>query len=109
MRDAKSLLSKLKELVKVQFEREYAWIIDSYLEREEVYSFTAYMSDYLLLTKCCEKYQCVVTTFYSFDYLSNRGFDEAFVYVEEVFLNYVSKLRGYIERRHPGFFDFSDK
>lgn len=109
MNDEKLLLSKLKELVEVQFKREYTWIIDAYLEREEPYSFTIYMSDYLLLSKCCEKYQCVVTTFYSFDYLSTCGLDDAFIYVEEVFLDYVSKLRGYIERRHPGFFDFSDK
>lgn len=109
MRDEILLLSKLKELVNVQFEREYAWIIDSYLEREEPYSVTAYTSDYMLLAKCCEKYQCVVATFYSFDYLSRRGFDDAFTYVEEVFRDYVSWLRGYIECRHPGFFDFSDK
>lgn len=109
MNNEKILLPRFKEIVKAEFKREYQWIIDSYNERSEPYSFLAYMDDYLALSKCCEKYQCSATTLYRLDYLSTCGFDDAFTYVQVVFLDYVRKFGEFIERRHPGFFDSSDK
>lgn len=109
MKNEKMLLSGFKEIVEVEFKREYQWIVDTYAERSEPYSALFYMDDYLALSKCCEKYQCSATTFYRLDYLSTCGYDDVFVYVQEVYLDYVRKLRGFIERRHPGFFDSFDK
>lgn len=109
MMSEKMLLSRFKGIVEAEFKREYQWIVDTYEERAEPYSSLIYMDDYLALAKCCEKYQCSVTTFYRLDYLSTCGYDDAFVYVQEVFLSYVRMLGDFVERRHPGFFDSSDK
>lgn len=109
MKNEKILLSRFKEIVEAEFKREYQWIVDTYEERVEPYSFLIYMDDYLALSKCCEKYQCSATVLYRLDYLSTCGFDDAFVYVQEVFLDYVRKFGEFIECRHPGFFDSSDK
>ncbi len=105
----KILLARFRKIVEAEFKREYQWIIDAYMDRTDSYTFTAYLEDYTALSKCCEKYQCSASTFYRLDYLSTGGFDSAFVYVQEVYLDYVRKLCEFIGSRHPGIFDFSDK
>lgn len=109
LRDDKILLARFKGIVDAEFNREYHWIIGSYLELADPYSFTAYNEDYMALARCCEKYQCSASTLYRLDFLSTCGFDEAFTYVGQVFFDYARRFSGYIERNHPGFFDFSDK
>ena len=109
MKSEKILLARFKCIVEAEFNREYQWLVDTYEERAEPYSFLIYMDDYLALSKCCEKYQCSATTLYRLDYLSTCAFDDAFTYVQEVFLDYARKFDEFIERRHLGFFDSFDK
>lgn len=108
-KDEKILLARFKGIVDAEFDREYHWIVGSYLELTDPYTLSAYNEDYMALVKCCEKYQCSAATLYRLDYLSTSGFDDAFTYVGQVFRNYAGKLSEYIERNHPGFFDFSEK
>lgn len=105
----KILLARFKGIVDAEFKREYQWIIGSYLELAVPYTHSAYNEDYMALAKCCEKLQCSASTLYRLDFLSTCGFDEVFTYVGQVLLDYARKFSGYIERNHPGFFDYLDK
>lgn len=109
MYDEKILLVRFRGIVEAEFRREYQWIIDAYMDRTEAYSYSAYLEDYLALCKCCEKYQCSATTLYRLDFLSTCGYDDAYVHVQNVHLDYVRKLCEFIGSRHPGIFDISDK
>lgn len=108
-KNEKILLERFEGIVDAEFNREYHWIIGSYLELAVPYTHSAYNEDYMSLAKCCEKLQCSASTLYRLDFLSTGVFDEAFTYVGQVFLDYARKFSGYIERNHPGFFDYFDK
>lgn len=98
------LLSKFKGIVDSDFKCGYQCVIESYLELTLPYSFSMYMEDYKSFTKCFEKLQYTATVFYRLDYFGSREYDDAFVYVEDVFRHYAGKFRSFIETRHPSLF-----